>query len=106
MQDNTEQQERTWEEWHREPTLTHELGFLVMEGNRPIAICPSSERADAIVRDHTDAKARRDAEDALRRFVREFDNMSGPDAAFDVAWAHAVEARQILATHESASKEG
>lgn len=58
------------EEWYVEPTLTHELGSLVMEGNRPIAICPRESEALRVVADHnarTQLEERvRDLEAALR----------------------------------------
>lgn len=35
--------------WHREATRSTELGYLVMEGDEAIALCPTAEKADRIV---------------------------------------------------------
>jgi len=51
------------DEWHVEPTLMHELGHLVMEGNRPIAICPRESEALRVVADHN---ARTQLEERVR----------------------------------------
>lgn len=51
------------DEWDVEPTLMHELGHLVMEGNRPIAICPRESEALRVVADHN---ARTQLEERVR----------------------------------------
>ena len=49
------------QEWHIEPTLKHELGHLVMDGETPVAIVPRESRAQQIVADHRDAQQLREA---------------------------------------------